>query len=60
MRDAYYEYAEEHPEEMRAVISLIRRSEAIEISRKKRIREKLELIQRCREELEHETCNKRS
>lgn len=60
MRQAYYEYAEEHPEEMEEVMRLIRRSEAFEIARQKRIEAKLALIQQCREELANETCNKRS
>lgn len=60
MREAYYEYALEHPEEMVAVVSLIQTSDAIEIARQKRVEEKLALIQRSREELENETCNKRS
>lgn len=60
MRDAYYEYAEEHPEEMLTVIKLIQRSNAIEIARQKRIEHKLAIIQQCREELENETHHKRS
>ena len=60
MRDIYYEYALEHPEEMEAVVSLIQMSDAIEIARQKRIEEKLALIQKCREEIEHETRYKRS
>lgn len=60
MRDIYYEYALEHPEEMRAVVRLIQHSEAYEIARQKRIERKLALIQQCREELENETRNKRS
>ena len=60
MRQAYYEYAEEHPEEMKEVLSLIRSSEAIEIARQNRIDEKLALIQRCREELSDETRYERS
>lgn len=58
MREAYHEYAEEHPEELREVMRLIQRSDAIEIARQKRIEEKLALIQRCREEIENETRNK--
>lgn len=60
MRDIYYEYAEEHPEEMESVLTLIQRSDAFEIARQKRIEEKLALLQRCREEIENETYNKRS
>ena len=60
MREAYYEYTLEHPEEMVAVVSLIQMSGAIEIARQKRIEKKLALIQRCREELDNETHNKRS
>lgn len=60
MREAYYEYTLEHPEEMVAVVSLIQTSDAIEIARQKRVEEKLALIQKSREELENETRNKRS
>lgn len=60
MRDIYFEYAEEHPEEMKSVLTLIQRSEAIEIARQKRVKEKLALIQKCREELKNEAYNKRS
>ncbi len=51
MRDIYYEYAEEHPEELRNVMALMQESDAIEMARKRRVEEKLALIQRCREEL---------
>ena len=60
MREAYKEYVKEHPEELRAVMAVIRRSDAFEIARQRRIEEKLALIQRCREVLENETRNKRS
>ena len=60
MRDFYYDYALEHPEEMVAVVSLIQQSDAIEIARQKRIEKKLALIQKCREEIENEACDKRS
>lgn len=60
MRDVYHEYALEHPEEMEGVLTLLRRSEAFEIARQKRIEKKLALIQQCREELEDEARYKRS
>lgn len=60
MREAYKEYIIEHPEEIKEVVALIKRSKDIEKARQERIKKKLALIQQCREELEHETCDKRS
>ncbi len=60
MRDIYYEYALEHPEEMVNVTALLQKSSAFEIARQKRINAKLALIQQCREVLKNETHNKRS
>ncbi len=51
MRDAFYEYEQEHPEELNDMYSLLQASEEIEIVRQKKIAEKLKLIQQCREEI---------
>lgn len=51
MREAYHEYIREHPEELEGVVRLIRRSKAIEEERRERRREKLALIELCREEI---------
>ena len=61
MREAYHEYINEHPEELEAVLTLIQRSDAIEMERQERVKRKLALIQLCREEIErYEAHNKRS
>ena len=60
MREAYKEYVKEHPEELRGVVSLIRRSKDIQSQIDERKKKKLALIQKCREELEYEARNKRS
>lgn len=60
MREAYKEYIKEHPEELRAVAEAIRHSKEIQTDRDERKREKLALIQKCREELKNEARNKRS
>lgn len=60
MREAYREYIKEYPEELKHVSVVLRRSKEIQKARQERINEKLALIQKCREELEDEACNKRS
>lgn len=60
MREAYTEYIKEHPEELEGVMSMIKRSKSIQEERDARLKERLALIQKCREELENEACNKRS
>ena len=60
MREEYYEYMKEHPEELENVVAVIERSKAIQEDRENRIKEKLALIQKCREELANEARNKRS
>ena len=60
MREAYHEYIKEHPEELTALLRLIRRSDEIEMERQERIDRKLALIEKCREEIENaKTPNKR-
>ena len=60
MKRVYEEYIEEFPEELEHLRAVIERSNAIEAARQEKIKEKLALIQRCREELEYETRHKRS
>ncbi len=60
MREAYKEYIKEHPEELEGVVKLIRRSRAIQAERDEVARQRVALIQKCREELENEARNKRS
>lgn len=52
MRDAFYEYELEHPEELQDMYELLQRSEEIELIRQKKIEERLALLKKCREELE--------
>lgn len=52
MRDAFYEYELEHPEELHDMYELLQRSEEIELIRQKKIEERLALLKKCREELE--------
>ena len=61
MRKEYLEYTLEHPEEMEGVLTLLQRSDRIQMERQERIERKLALIQLCREEIErNEAHNKRS
>lgn len=60
MKDIYLEYMREFPEELEHVMSVIQRSHDIEKARQERVRKKLALIQKCREEIENETRNQRS
>lgn len=60
MKEVYRQYTEEFPEELERLRAVIRRSESIEQARQERIKKKLALIQKCREEIANETRNKRS
>ena len=60
MKRIYTEYIEEFPEELANVRAVIRRSVEIEKARGERVKAKLALIQKCREELENEARYKRS
>lgn len=60
MREEYYEYIKEHPEELVNVVAVIQRSKEIQRERDERAKRKVALIQKCREELANETRNKRS
>lgn len=51
MRDAFYEYELEHPEELQDMYAVLQRSEEIELIRQKKIEQRLALLQKCREEL---------
>ena len=52
MREEFYQYELEHPEELAGMYEVLQKSEEIEIVRQKKVDEKLALIQMCREELE--------
>ena len=60
MKEVYRQYTEEFPEELERLRAVMRRSESIEQARQERIKKKLALIQKCREEIANETRNKRS
>lgn len=57
MREAYKEYIQEHPEELRAVAEAIRHSRAIQEAIDTKIKERNAFLQKCREEL-YEARNK--
>ena len=60
MKDIYMEYMREFPEELERVMAVIKRSHDIEEERQERVKAKLALIQKCREEIENEARNERS
>lgn len=59
MREEYFEYIKEHPEELASVVALIKRSKEIQADRDERAKARVALIQKSREEL-YETRNRRN
>lgn len=60
MREEYYIYIKEHPEELSNVVALIQRSKEIQAERDTRAKQRVALIQKCREDLANEARNKRN
>lgn len=60
MREEYYIYIKEHPEELANVVALIQRSKEIQAERDTRAKHRVALIQKCREDLANEARNKRN
>lgn len=61
MIEVYREYIKEFPDELERVRAVLIRSKEIEKARREKMKAKLELIQRCREEIEYaKAFNKRS